>query len=146
MAETLPPPFAPKESLTKRYKLVWRVLLISNFALGGYLFARARKKDRDIATRRASETGSKDAKAAEEVHPPPITTPPISEILALLPPVMEPRKLRKPILEDQQRQLFEWMLEEKRKVVAKDREEKKQIDEDKAILKQFIRAKSVPRF
>jgi hypothetical protein len=35
-------------------------------------------------------------------------------------------------------------LEEKRKIKPKDREEKKQIDEEKAILKQFIRAKSNP--
>lgn len=37
MAERLPspPPLPPKESLTKRYKLIWRVLLISNLALGG---------------------------------------------------------------------------------------------------------------
>lgn len=59
---------------------------------------------------------------------------------------MVPVKVLEPIPEDQQRELFSWMLEEKRKVKPRDREEKKRIDEDKAILKQFIRAKSIPRF
>ena len=37
-------------------------------------------------------------------------------------------KLRESILEDQQRELFKWMLEEKRKIKPKDPEEKKCID------------------
>ncbi|TQE05664.1 hypothetical protein C1H46_008683 [Malus baccata] len=49
-----------------------------------------------------------------------------------------------PIPEDHQHQLFKWMLEEKRKVKPKDPEEKKHLDEEKAILKQFLRAKSLP--
>ena len=66
------------------------------------------------------------------------TTPSIpSPTLAVLKP-------KEPIPEDQQRELFKWILEEKRKISPKDPEEKKQIDEEKAILKQFIRAKSVP--
>lgn len=51
---------------------------------------------------------------------------------------------RAPIPEDQQRELYKWMLEERRKVKPRDAEEKKRIDEEKAILKQFIRAKSIP--
>lgn len=58
--------------------------------------------------------------------------------------VVEPVKEREPIALDQQRELFKWILEEKRKLKPKDPEEKKKIDEEKAILKQFIRAKSVP--
>lgn len=53
---------------------------------------------------------------------------------------------RKPIPEDEQRELFKWILEEKRKVEPKDRKEKKQIDEEKAVLKQFIRAERLPKF
>ncbi|XP_010541057.1 PREDICTED: uncharacterized protein LOC104814616 [Tarenaya hassleriana] len=36
---------APKEFVTKRLKLAWRILLISNLGLGAYMFAKARKKD-----------------------------------------------------------------------------------------------------
>ncbi|KAG7584407.1 hypothetical protein ISN44_As08g038670 [Arabidopsis suecica] len=52
---------------------------------------------------------------------------------------------RKPIPEDEQKELFKWILEEKRKIEPKDRKEKKQIDEEKAILKQFIRAERIPK-
>ncbi|CAG7900495.1 unnamed protein product [Brassica rapa] len=57
-------------------------------------------------------------------------------------PVQVPRK---PIPEDEQRELFKWILEEKRKIEPKDRKEKKLIDEEKAVLKQFIRAERVPK-
>ncbi|KAF3439595.1 hypothetical protein FNV43_RR17873 [Rhamnella rubrinervis] len=147
MAEHLPspPPLPPKESVTKRYKLIWRVLLISNLALGAYMFARARRKDMDIANSKAPKTRAKDSKATLEVPSPPITTNPEFEIPAVPPPVTKPLKVQQPIPEDDQRELFKWMLEEKRKVISKDPEEKKQIDEDKAILKQLIRAKSITR-
>lgn len=58
--------------------------------------------------------------------------------------VVEPLKVREPIPLDQQLDLLKWILEEKRKVKTKDPVEKKRLDEEKAILKQFIRAKSVP--
>lgn len=55
-----------------------------------------------------------------------------------------PSIVHEPIPEDQRRELMKWILEEKRKLKPKDREEKRRIDEEKAILKQFIRAKSIP--
>ncbi|CAN8271102.1 unnamed protein product [Cochlearia groenlandica] len=59
----------------------------------------------------------------------------------------EPVKVaRKPIPEDEQRELFNWILEEKRKVEPKDKKEKRQIDEEKAMLKRFIRAERIPKF
>lgn len=68
---------------------------------------------------------------------------PAASVMPFTPPIVLPDQ-RPPIPEDQQRELFKWLLEEKRKVKAKDAEEKKCIDEEKAILKQFIRAKSLP--
>ncbi|KAL5076287.1 hypothetical protein RYX36_015271 [Vicia faba] len=50
------------------------------------------------------------------------------------------------IFEEQQREVFKWMMEEKRKVTPKDAMEKKQIDEEKHFLKQFMRAMSIPKF
>ncbi|XP_059634833.1 uncharacterized protein LOC132277109 [Cornus florida] len=138
METSLPPPhpLPPKESLVQRYKFVWRLLLISNLALGAYMFAKARKKD----------TGTHDNRAAAKVSSAPIvtTTTPIPEEPVLSPPITEPVKVREPIPEDQQRELLKWILEEKRKVKPKDLQEKKRIDEEKAILKQFIRAESIP--
>ncbi|KAK2987554.1 hypothetical protein RJ640_021608 [Escallonia rubra] len=127
----------PKESLVQRYKVVWRLLLISNLALGAYLFARARKKD----------TVTEHGKAADKVPPvlptaSPTTTIPEEPVISS--PIVEPVKIRDPIPDDQQRELFKWILEEKRKVKPMDPEEKKRIDEEKAILKEFIRSKSIP--
>ncbi|KAK6911899.1 hypothetical protein RJ641_023992 [Dillenia turbinata] len=73
-----------------------------------------------------------------------VTTTPVEEKPLPAAPIAEPVKPREPIPENQQRELFKWLLEEKRKVKPKDPEEKKRIDEEKAILKQFIRAKSIP--
>ncbi|KAM5547405.1 hypothetical protein ABKV19_001743 [Rosa sericea] len=71
----------PTEHHIKRFKFIWRVLMISNLALGGYMFIGAKK--RDIATvnkKKAKEISIKKHKAVvEEVPssppaPPPTTT------------------------------------------------------------------------
>lgn len=51
---------------------------------------------------------------------------------------------REPIPEDQQCALFNWILEEKRKQKPKDNAEEKRINEEKTILEQYIRLKSIP--
>ncbi|KAF4371466.1 uncharacterized protein LOC115707078 [Cannabis sativa] len=152
------PPSPPTESLIRRYKLVWRVLLISNLALGAYIFASPRKRDASVVNKnKASEKAAKETKAeevvtteeevkAEEEDPYSINWPTYDYDTATFPPpAMKPLMVREPIPEDQQRELFIWMLEEKRKLKPKDPVEKKRIDEDKAVLKQFIRAKTIPK-
>ncbi|XAR53434.1 hypothetical protein NMG60_11021984 [Bertholletia excelsa] len=133
------PPQPPKESLARRYKVVWRVLLISNLTLGAYMFARARKKDTAVG----------HGKAESKLPPPPVETTETAALKpeepVLLPPVIKPVKFREPIPEDRQRELFKWILGEKRKVKPNDWEDKRQIDEEKALLKQFICAESIPR-
>lgn len=49
-----------------------------------------------------------------------------------------------PIPEHEQRELYKWILEEKRKMKPRDSAEKKKIDEEKALLKQVLRAESIP--
>ena len=93
---------------------------------------RSKKKDEHI------EEG------ATPVSIPATKTAPIVEKTLHSPSVTKLVKLREPIPENQQRELFKWMLEEKRKIKPKDPEEKKCIDEEKAILKQCIRAKPIP--
>jgi hypothetical protein len=48
-----------------------------------------------------------------------------------------------PIPEDEQRQLYKWMLQEKRKIKPRNAAERKKLDEEKALLKEFIRAESL---
>ncbi|GMQ08376.1 hypothetical protein CsSME_00052123 [Camellia sinensis var. sinensis] len=133
-----PPPQPPKESFARRYKFVWPLLLAVNIAVGAYLFMRTKKKDAGV------EEGE-----VPNVPPTPGPTTaaavvPIGEKTSFPTPIIESVMLRDPIPENQQRELFKWLLEEKRKVKPKDSEEKKRIDEEKAIIKQFIRAKSIP--
>ncbi|KAK9030894.1 hypothetical protein V6N11_032298 [Hibiscus sabdariffa] len=132
-----PPPQPPRESFARRYKFLWPLLLAVNFTVGAYLFMRTKKKDTDVPE--------------EDVDPnPPVSTTTlttqVTENPLPAPPITQHLKLREPIPESQQRELFKSILEEKRKVKPKDTEEKKRLDEEKAILKQFIRAKSIPHF
>ncbi|KAK2645392.1 hypothetical protein Ddye_020587 [Dipteronia dyeriana] len=122
------PPLSSKESFMKRYKPVWRFFLVFNIGLAGYIFAKERMRKLSLEVNKAAES-VEDSKAAVEMEP----------------TVIEPVKVRDPIPAEQQQELFKWILEEKRKVKPKDMEEKKRIDEEKAILKQFIRAKSIPQ-
>ncbi|GAB4842456.1 hypothetical protein Ancab_012429 [Ancistrocladus abbreviatus] len=133
------PPEPPKESFSRRYKFFWPLLLTVNLAVGAYLFMRTKKKDVVV------EEEALDAPSSENRS---IVTPtsPVIEKPSPSLPIAEPLKLQEPITENQQRELFKWMLEEKRKVKAKDLQEKKRIDEEKAILKQFLRATSIPSF
>ncbi|KAG6593514.1 hypothetical protein SDJN03_12990, partial [Cucurbita argyrosperma subsp. sororia] len=119
----------------KRYKFIWPMLLTVNLGVGAYLFMRTKKQDEhDVAEEEAASDSAKTAR---------IAAPVVEESLAR-PAIVEPVKVREPIPVDQQRELFKWILEEKRKINPKDRDEKKRMDEEKAILKEFIRAKSVP--
>ncbi|XP_057765842.1 uncharacterized protein LOC131004904 isoform X1 [Salvia miltiorrhiza] len=101
-----------------------------------YMFAQGGKKERA------------KQKAIEEPHPSPptaVTAPAQEEPIIITPPVERPVPVRKPVPEDQQREIFKWILEEKRKAKPQNRQEKKRIDEEKAILKEFIRAESLPK-
>ncbi|KAJ1400666.1 hypothetical protein SESBI_29357 [Sesbania bispinosa] len=141
----VPPPVPPTGLLMKRCKFIWRLLLLSNLALGAFLFARAKRKDSMEMHRRAGQKLHK-GKATVEVPPEPVTSSIDFNYDDFFGPVTIPVEVRAPIPEEQQREIFKWILEEKRKVKSKDPAVKKQIDEEKAILKQFLRAKSIPKF
>lgn len=103
-----------------------------------YFFMRTKGKDTSITEEEETDVTTTSVSATTA------TTAPVAEKPLPSPPITEAAKLHEPIPVNQQRELFKWILEEKRKVKPKDPEEKKHIDEEKAILKQFIRAKSVP--
>ncbi|XP_007012847.2 PREDICTED: uncharacterized protein LOC18588403 isoform X2 [Theobroma cacao] len=112
-----------------------------------YMFAKARKKNSSIVDNRPAkiEMEPEKSKTEADVSSAPLTPTPVYEEPPIFPVVATPPKVLEPIPEDQRRELFEWILEEKRKVKPKDPEERKRIDEEKAILKQFMRSKSMPR-
>ncbi|XP_059303111.1 uncharacterized protein LOC132055355 [Lycium ferocissimum] len=137
-SSTPPPPQPPKESFIRRYKYLWPMLLAVNFSIGAYLFMRTKKKD--VGT----EEGEMLDVPAASVSTAAASAVIEKEMEVTTPPPLQPVIVREPIPENQQRELFKWMLEEKRRVKPKDPEEKRRIDEEKAILKHFIRAKSIP--
>lgn len=62
-------------------------------------------------------------------------------------PAPEDVKVLPQISDDEQRHLFKWILDEKRKAKTKDALEMKKLDEEKAILKHYISSKSaLPTF
>lgn len=103
-----------------------------------YLFVRTRKKATGLED---GEVAGQEQTPAPVVNAPAIVPP---EKTTPVVPAAEPMKIRQPIPADEQRELFKWILEEKRKVVPENPSEKKRIDEEKAVLKQYIRAKSIP--
>jgi len=113
--------------------------------IAAFLFASAKRRDSVQITRRTAQKSHK-GKASVEVPPEPITSSIDLNYDDLFLPVTTPVQRQAPIPEELQREIFQWMLEEKRKLKPKDPVEKKQIDEEKAILKQFLRAKSIPNF
>ncbi|RID62437.1 hypothetical protein BRARA_E01511 [Brassica rapa] len=130
-----PPPQPPKESFARRYKYVWPLLLTVNLAAGGYLFLRPKKKDIDsLSEEIAAKSNSAAAASVTMAKPAPSAV--VAEPVVI--------KAREPIPEKQQRELFKWILEEKRKVKPRNAQEKKRIDQEKAILKQFIGSKTIP--
>ncbi|KAH9611274.1 hypothetical protein KSS87_008947 [Heliosperma pusillum] len=136
------PPEIPKESFAKRYKYLWPLLLTVNLAVGAYLFMRTKKKDAPIEEEFTNTTPAPTSSTS--IPPLAPTAPPTPTAVIEKVPVAQPVKVSELIPAVQQQELFKWMLEEKRKIKTNDPLEKKRIDEEKAILKQFIRAKSIP--
>ncbi|XP_049370333.1 uncharacterized protein LOC125835247 [Solanum verrucosum] len=125
------PPPPPKESFLRRNKFIFPMFLAVNLSVGAYIFM---NKKKDVGTE-AGEVSDVPSSSVSST---------VAEKQATVPALVQPAIVHEPIPEDQQRELMKWILEEKRKLKPKDPEEKKRIDEEKAMLKQFIRAKSIP--
>ncbi|KAJ6815982.1 WAS/WASL-interacting protein family member 3 [Iris pallida] len=130
-----PPPPPPSAGKRRLLRGIFPLVLAVNIAVGVYLYTRTSKK----------QSAEKDVDTKKQVPPPPVVsteaTVPEKTISTEMP---APVKALPPVPEHEQRELFKWILEEKRKVKPRDSLEKKKIDEEKALLKQVIRAKSIP--
>ncbi|PNY16999.1 mitochondrial rho GTPase [Trifolium pratense] len=100
-----------------------------------YLFTRTNTKKTDT---------EEEEKEATPISVKDTTKAPVAETSVSLPPTANPVIKREPIPENQQRELFKWILEEKRKIKPKNAEEKRKIDEEKALLKNLLQSKSIP--
>ncbi|KAK6773402.1 hypothetical protein RDI58_028640 [Solanum bulbocastanum] len=131
-----PPSPPPKESFLRRNKFIFPMFLAVNLSVGAYIFM-TKKKDVGTEAGEVSDVPSSSVSSTAAITV-------VAEKQATVPALVQPAIVHEPIPEDQQRELMKWILEVKRKLKPKDPEEKKRIDEEKAMLKQFIRAKSIP--
>ncbi|EOY30465.1 Uncharacterized protein TCM_037667 isoform 1 [Theobroma cacao] len=97
------PPLSSKESRINRYKPIWRILLISNLALGAYMFAKARKKNSSIVDNKPAkiEMEPEKSKTEADLSSAPLTPTPVYEEPPIFPVVATPPKVLEPIPENQ---------------------------------------------
>jgi hypothetical protein len=102
-----------------------------------YVFAKTYKRDQEKknaqVTAAAAAAAALSSQASTTAKAPDPTPAPV------------PKRVLPPLSEDEQRHLYKWMLEEKRKIKPRNATEKNKINEEKALLKEFIRAESLPR-
>ncbi|ONK76592.1 uncharacterized protein A4U43_C03F29910 [Asparagus officinalis] len=130
-----PPPLPPSAAKKSFLRRALPFLLPANLAVGVYVLARTWKK----------EPSEKDEESKEKIPSSQVTSKE-SAISEKTTSTSIPSSMvtRAPIPEHEQRELYKWVLEERRKVKPRDSAEKKKIDEEKALLKKFIRAESLP--
>uniref|UniRef100_A0A1D1ZJ61 Deneddylase UL48 n=2 Tax=Anthurium amnicola TaxID=1678845 RepID=A0A1D1ZJ61_9ARAE len=132
-SSSTPAELKPKKPFLRR---ILPFLLVANFAVGAYVLLRTTKKE--SADKEEEVSGENVVSAPAESSRSEVPQQPPFQ------PAEVPKKVLPPVPEDEQRQLFKWILEEKRKVKPESSSEKKKLDEEKALLKQYIRAKSIP--
>ncbi|KAH0454053.1 hypothetical protein IEQ34_018377 [Dendrobium chrysotoxum] len=129
------PQAAPPAAKKRFLRRILPALLVANVAVGVYVLLRTSK----------NEPNQKDERAADEIPSAPKTIADVTVPEQTIPgKTAVPIKVLPPIPEQEQRELFKWILEEKRKIKPQNELEKKKIDEEKSLLKELIRAKSIP--
>ncbi|WOK99169.1 hypothetical protein Cni_G07881 [Canna indica] len=122
-----PPPHVAEAAFLRR---VFPFILVANYAVGVYMLLTTSKKDS------AKKAPAEPVETTKSVLP---DKKPEGSVPA-------PVKVLPPIPEQEQLELFQWVLEEEESQANKptDKTKKKKIHEEKALLKQYIQAKSVP--
>lgn len=132
------PPSAAKGVFMRR---IFPFLLATNVFIGVYVFAKTYKRDQEKKNAEAAAA----AAAAAALSTPASATAKAADPVPAPAPAPTPKIVLPPLSEDEQRQVYKWMLEEKRKIKPRNAAEKNKINEEKALLKEFIRAESLPR-
>ncbi|WVZ69960.1 hypothetical protein U9M48_018672 [Paspalum notatum var. saurae] len=138
------PPQAPSAARVAFMRRIFPFLLATNVFVGVYVFAKTYKRDQEKKKAEAaaatvaalSSPESATTANAKAPVPPPAPAPA---------PAPAPKRVLPPLSDDEQRQVYKWMLEEKRKIKPRNAAEKKTINEEKALLKEFIKAESLPK-
>jgi hypothetical protein len=127
------PPVPVKAPLWYRYRAGVGALLLVNLGIGGYVLSRPRPEiDAKLLNpekRVAPEAGEKEKTAP-------------TQAAAEEPEWVAPSKPS--ISEEEQRQVLQWVLDERRKVKGVNKAEKARIDEEKRVIKHLLRESHLP--
>ncbi|CAL4949096.1 unnamed protein product [Urochloa decumbens] len=137
------PPKVPSAAKVVFMRRIFPFLLATNVFIGVYVFAKTYKRDQEKKNAEAAATAAAVAALSSPVSPTAKAADPAP--VPAPAPAPAPKRVLPPLSEDEQRQVYKWMLEEKRKTKPRDAAEKNKINEEKALLKEFIRAESLPR-
>ncbi|WVZ69966.1 hypothetical protein U9M48_018678 [Paspalum notatum var. saurae] len=144
------PPQAPSAARVAFMRRIFPFLLATNVFVGVYVFAKTYKRDQEkkkaeaatAATTVAALSSPESATTANAKAPAPPPAPTPAPAPA---PAPAPKRVLPSLSDDEQRQVYKWMLEEKRKIKPRNAAEKNTINEEKALLKEFIKAESLPK-
>ncbi|CAO2179481.1 unnamed protein product [Urochloa humidicola] len=139
--EPAAPPQAPSAAKGVFMRRIFPFLLATNVFIGVYVFAKTYKRDQEKKNAEAAAAAAAVAALSSPASP----TAKAADPAPAPTPAPAPKKVLPSLSEDEQRQVYKWMLEEKRKIKPRDAAEKNKINEEKALLKEFIRAESLPR-
>ncbi|CAO2190776.1 unnamed protein product [Urochloa humidicola] len=137
--EPAAPPQAPSAAKGVFMRRIFPFLLATNVFIGVYVFAKTYKRDQEKKNAEAAAAAAAVAALSSPASPTAKAADPAPA------PAPAPKRVLPPLSEDEQRQVYKWMLEEMRKTKPRDAAEKNKINEEKALLKEFIRAESLPR-
>ncbi|CAO2208472.1 unnamed protein product [Urochloa humidicola] len=140
--EPAAPPQAPSAAKGVFMRRIFPFLLATNVFIGVYVFAKTYKRDQEKKNAEAAAAAAAVAALSSPASP----TVKAADPSPAPAPAPAPKRVLPPLSEDEQRQVYKWMLEEKRKTKPHNAAEKNKINEEKALLKEFIRAESLPRF
>ncbi|KAJ1284040.1 hypothetical protein BS78_03G173000 [Paspalum vaginatum] len=140
------PPQAPSAARVVFMRRIFPFLLATNVFIGVYVFAKTYKRDQE---KKNAEAAAAVATVAALSSPAGATTAnakaPAPSPAPAPAPAPAPKRVLPPLSDDEQRQVYKWMLEEKRKIKPHSAAEKNRINEEKALLKEFIQAESLPK-
>lgn len=126
-----PQPVPVKAPLWYRYRAGVGALLLVNLGIGGYVLSRPRPEiDAKLL--------NPEKRAAPEEKQESAPTQAVAEEPEWVPPS------KASISEDEQRQVLQWVLDERRKVKGVNKAEKARIDEEKRVIKHLLRESHLP--
>ncbi|KAJ7538284.1 hypothetical protein O6H91_11G041800 [Diphasiastrum complanatum] len=143
-----------------RFRSAFGVLLVANFVIGGYVLLTKSTSSKDENAEDEGEkaaipnktdvlavsgsTNLKEQEMKKETGPADVVAISSSVTAPVVTEVSHLKESQPQTSEDQQREILRWVLAEKRKIKPANPAEKKKIDEEKKLLKEFLRAKSLP--